>query len=70
MFVFARRSDTPIFEPGKRLGKQDHLIQWHRPARPAWMSHEMYDSLPLVITLRELRYTVEAPGRKSGRLSL
>lgn len=63
---FRKKKRHTDFRTGKRLGKQDHLIQWHRPARPAWMSHEMYDSLPLVITLRELRYTVEAPGRKSG----
>jgi len=54
------------FRRGKRLGKHDHIIQWQRPKRPAWMSKELYETMPLVITLREMKYTIEAPGRKSG----
>lgn len=46
---FRKKKRHTDFRTGKRLGKQDHLIQWHRPARPAWMSHEMYHSLALVI---------------------
>jgi putative transposase len=54
------------FRRGKRLGKQDHIIQWQRPKRPLWMSKEYYETMPLVITLREMKYAIEGPGRKSG----
>ncbi len=52
------------FRKGKRLGKDDHLITWQRPKRPTWMSHELYETIPQSITLREIRYTVVEPGRK------
>lgn len=57
----ARRTD---FRTGKRLGKNDHLVTWTRPPRPSWMTHEMYDTMPLEIVLREIRYTISEPGRK------
>ncbi|TWU11078.1 IS4 family transposase [Allorhodopirellula heiligendammensis] len=57
----ARRTD---FRTGKRLGKNDHLVTWTRPKRPAWMSPEMYDTMPLEIVLREIRYIIDEPGRK------
>jgi putative transposase len=57
----ARRTD---FRTGKRLGKNDHLVTWKRPPRPTWMSKEMYESMPLEIVLREIRYVVSEPGRK------
>lgn len=52
------------FRRGKRLGKNDHLVTWRRPARPSWMDQRLYESLPESITLREIRYTVVEPGRK------
>jgi hypothetical protein len=52
------------FTKGKRLGKGDHLMTWHRPSRPQWMSKEMYESLPESIEVRQMRYTVATPGRK------
>ena len=57
----ARSTD---FRRGKRLGKDDHLVAWHRPPRPDWMSPELYDLMPRSITLREIRYMVTEPGRK------
>lgn len=56
-----RRTD---FRTGKRIGKNDHLVTWARPQRPAWMSPEMYAAMPPEITLREIRYVVNEPGRK------
>jgi len=52
------------FRRGRRLGKDDHIVTWHRPDRPSWMSGEMFDSLPRSIELREIRYVVTKPGRK------
>ncbi len=54
-----RKSD---FRTGKRLGKYDHLIVWHRPQCPAWMDEETYQKIPLTITLREIKYSITEPG--------
>ena len=51
------------FRRGKRLGKCDHLIIWHRPVqRPQWMDEETYQSLPETLTLREIKYSITEPG--------
>jgi len=54
------------FRKGRRLGKQDHIVKWKRPVRPPWMSKEVYQDMPKEIELREMKYAIEAPGRKSG----
>lgn len=43
------------FRRGKRLGRGDHLVQWTRPARPAWMDRETYANMPETLTVREVR---------------
>jgi hypothetical protein len=58
------------FRRGKRLGKYDHLITWTRPTRPAWMSKEMYTQIPDTLTLREIRYHVVAPGRRTETIDI
>lgn len=57
-----RHSD---FRRGKRLGKYDHLIVWTRPQRPEWMAKETYAQIPDQLVLRELRYQVVEPGRRT-----
>ena len=57
----ARHTD---FRKGTRLGKYDHCVSWKKGTRPEWMSKEEYDLLPTEITLREIRYVIEEPGRK------
>jgi putative transposase len=52
------------FRRGCRLGKDDHLVTWHRSRRPSWMSEELYDSMPSSIELREIRYVITKRGRK------
>lgn len=55
-----RRSD---FRRGKRLGKYDHLIVWHRPLQcPKWMSKEQFATIPKTLTLRELKLSISEPG--------
>lgn len=51
-----RRAD---FRRGRRLGRCDHLVTWHRPQRPEWMDEATYERMPKTLTLRELR--VHAP---------
>lgn len=48
----ARKVD---FRRGRRLGRGEHVVVWHKPKRPAWMDQETYDQLPSTLTLREIR---------------
>ena len=61
-----RRPDD--FRQGKRLGRDDHLVTWTRPARPSWMSHELYEQIPETMTLRQVRFQVSVPGRRTETL--
>lgn len=58
------------FRRGRRLGKYDHLITWTRPARPTWMSEELYAEIPETLTLREIRFQVHVPGRRTETLTV
>lgn len=61
-----RRSD---FRRGKRLGREDHLVEWHRDRnRRAWMSPEEFAAMPRVMVMRELRVRVERPGFRTRSL--
>lgn len=50
------------FRVGQRLGRDDHLVRWHTPQRPTWMSPEQYAALPDFLTLREVRVRVPQKG--------
>ena len=56
------------FRRGKRLGKDDHLVTWTRPKRPEWVSEELYAQIPETLTLREVRFQVTVPGRRTDTL--
>jgi hypothetical protein len=56
------------FRKGKRLGPGDHLVTWTRPKRPEWMSEEAYRQIPETMTLREVRFNVRVPGRRTQTL--
>lgn len=62
-----RHSD---FRRGQRLGKYDHLIIWTRPARPEWMDEATYRKIPETLELREIRYSVIEPGRRTRSLDI
>jgi len=53
------------FRTGQRLGSDDHLVRWRKPARPKWMSIEQYAALPDELLLRELRVRVRQRGFRS-----
>ncbi len=57
----ARKEDTYRI---KRLGKNDHLIEWLRPPRPAWMDYETYARMPESLTLRQVEVNVAEPGSR------
>jgi Transposase DDE domain len=50
----------------KKLGKDDQLVEYFKPSkRPDWMTPEQYDALPGAIAVRELRFAVRVPGRRT-----
>jgi hypothetical protein len=62
-----RHSD---FRRGRRLGKYDHLILWTRPQRPTWMDEATYAQIPETLVLRELRFNVVEPGRRTRTIDI
>jgi len=56
------------FRKGRRLGLDDRLVTWIRPKRPAWMSEELYAQIPETMTLRQVRFQVSEPGRRTEEL--
>ena len=62
-----RKTDYTV---GKRLGKEDHLTTWSKPARPDWMDQETYDRMPEEITVRELTVHVTIPGFSCSQVTL
>ena len=43
------------FRCGQSLGTRDHLMTWHKPARPEWMSQDEYERHPATLTVREVK---------------
>lgn len=58
------------FRMGRRLGRHDHRITWTRPKRAPWMSEAEYAQIPETLTLRELRFQVTAPGRRTKSITV
>lgn len=56
------------FRRGRRLGKNDHLIEWKRPPRPAWMDPATYEQIPKSIQVREIQIHVAQPGFRTESL--
>jgi len=54
----------------RRLGPGDHLVTWTRPARPSWMSEELYATIPETLTLRELQFDVSQPGSRTETITV
>jgi len=60
------RARTMDFRQGKRLGKNDRLVTWHRPkASPRSISQETFGSLPETLAIRVLRFQTRVPGFRS-----
>ena len=58
------------FRRGKRLGKSDHLIVWTRPQRPDWMDQDTYAQIPMTLILREIRFNIVVPGRRTKTINI
>ena len=50
------------FRRGRRLGENDHIVEWIRPEKPDWMSQEIYDRMPASIQVREILVQLNHPG--------
>ncbi len=56
------------FRRGRRLGRDDHIVQWTKRRRPQWMSRGDYDALPACIEIREARLRVTISGFRGKTL--
>jgi len=55
----------------KRLGKHDQLVEYAKPVvKPQWMAQDDYDALPPTLAVRELRFTISQPGRRTRVITL
>jgi IS4 transposase len=61
--LHARRSSD--FRRGRRLGKNDHIVQWKKPPKPDWMDQATYDALPEFLEVREVRLRVAVKGLRA-----
>jgi len=77
--LLARGVDLVVRHDGKRLvdwrqgrllGKKDHLVIWHKPARPRWMSRRVYRQMPDTLVLREVCVAVTQPGFRTRQVVL
>jgi hypothetical protein len=50
------------FRRGRKLGHDDHLVEWAKPRRPEWMNEPTYLALPDVLRMREVRLVGTRPG--------
>jgi len=55
---------------GRRLGPGDRLVTWTRPARPAWMSEDVYARIPETLTLRQIEFDVSEPGKRAETITV
>ncbi len=58
--IHARRKVN--FRRGRGLGRGDHVVEWERPQRPAWMDETTYERMPASIQVREIRVHMSQPG--------
>jgi hypothetical protein len=69
--VYRQHHLRPIdFRRGKRLGPDDHLLTWKKPARPRWMDQETYRAIDPELTVREVRIRVRRRGWRVKELVL
>jgi hypothetical protein len=61
--VFRLHQLRPVdFRTGWRLGHDDQVVMWTRPARPDWMSEAEYDALAERLVIRQVRLRVRQRG--------
>ena len=68
--VMRQTANRPTdFRRGTKLGREDHLIEWHRHRnRWPWMSRQAFAAMPRVLLMRELRVRVEKRGFRTKEI--
>jgi Transposase DDE domain len=56
------------FRRGRRLGRADHVVEWAKPQRPAWMDAATYARLPDRLAVREVGVRVTQAGFRTRHL--
>lgn len=56
------------FRRGRRLGRDDHIVDWKRPSCPDWMDAETFARMPRQLRIREVRTRIETPGCRVEKL--
>jgi Transposase DDE domain len=61
--VMRDHKSRPVdFRQGRRLGDDDHVVEWSKPRRASWMDRETYATIADTLTIRELRVRVVQRG--------
>jgi hypothetical protein len=47
---------------GRRVGREDHIVSWSKPKRPAWMDEANYTGWPATMDIRVLRVCMPQQG--------
>src|SRR5215470_5145701 len=69
--VFRLHQRRPCdFRRGRRLGPEDQIVTWLRPARPDWMEEATYEQIPEAMEIRQVRIHVHQPGFRTRVLDL
>lgn len=68
MRLHQRRS--PDLRRCRRLGPGEGYVTWFKPARPAWLSVELYEQLPNLLILRLIRIRVPGRNTRSRRIDV
>lgn len=50
------------FNKGKQLGDKDHITEWKKPKKPAWMSQSEYNDVAPAVVIREVQIENHRPG--------
>jgi hypothetical protein len=65
------RQQIPTSRWLRQLGVMDQLVEWQRPLQPPkWMTKAEFAALPKTLELRELRFAVALPGRRTQSITL
>jgi hypothetical protein len=54
------------FRRGRRLSRDDHIVEWRLPQKPTWMAQQVYERMPASLEVRELRVHVREPGFRTA----
>jgi len=67
----ARAQGLPHSRWVRAQGEADQVVIWYKPkSKPRWMTAEEYAALPEEMSVRELRYRIEAPGFRTCEITL